>query len=184
MISREKQETHDHYHLQNLETIDKYATDDNISGLLSYSFPARPKDIHEAALKKIKERTDWEEQILQVLKNREQYTAAYYFLCGNALNQKEKFKEPLLQSIVSLSVDVGEFLKEANNFQDWTLDHFNIPLMLEALNFHFKEDGKYFGQNVKHLKLAIQNNTPQEARKIQFNAVKAIDGWLQKNKIQ
>lgn len=184
VVIRENKETNDRYHLQNLETIKNYKADESIYGLLSYAYVGRPSDIHEAALQKIKERSDWEEQILNVLKNREQYTESYYFLSGNQITQAEKFRDPMLQSIVSLAVDVGEFLKESNNFQDWTLDHFHIPMLLEALDFHFSGDHNYFSANVLRLKNSIQENTPQEAQKIKFNAMRAIDSWLSKNKIQ
>ncbi len=184
IVEQAKQETEDRYHRENLETISRITPDQSINELLNYAYAGRPNDIHEAALNKIKERPDWENQVLSVLKDRQQYTEAFYFLSGNDVLDKEKFKDPLKQTIVFLSIDVGEFLKESNNFQDWILDHFKIHLMLEALDYHFKSECTHFSSEVMMLKKSIQSNTPPEAAKIKFSAIRAIDLWLKKNKIQ
>ncbi|MBK8954103.1 MAG: hypothetical protein IPM34_00915 [Saprospiraceae bacterium] len=180
--AKNEKEVIDKFHLQNLEKIAKFDPGENIYGLLSYSFPGRPRDIREAALNKIKERPQWEEQILDVLKDRNNYPESYYYLSGNDLNHPEIFKDHIRQSIVFLSVDVGEFLKETNNYQDWILDHYHIPHMLDALEFHYKTEQSYFAENVLKLKNAIVLNTPDEAKKIRFNALISIEQWLKKHK--
>lgn len=180
-IQQENKATVDKYHQQALDEIRDYPSDNPIQGLLSHSYIARPEDIHKAALSKIQERPDWEQQILDVLKNRESYLEAYYYLCGNPIHQPALFKAPLQQSIVSLAVDVGEDLKETSNFQDWILDHYHIPLMLQSIDLHYPGEASDFRKQVERLQEAIRNNTPPEAKKIRFTASLALDDWVKKH---
>ncbi len=173
-------EEEDRFQLQALETIKNYSSSQNITELLSYSFVGRPLIIREAALKKIKERPNWEEEILEVLKDRNNYMESYYFLSGNKVDHPELFKADLNKSIISLTVDVGEYLKESNNIQYWTLDHFQIGRMLEAIDYQFSSDKSVFLPNILKLKESIVKNTPNESKKIKFTALIDIDLWLKK----
>lgn len=179
--AKENKDLEDKYHLKNLEEIRNYPIDKSIQGLLSFSFVLRPQEIHDSAVLKIKERPEWENEILAVLEDRQNYTDAYYYLSGNPLGHPEIFKDAFRQSIISLTVDASEFLKETNNYQTWSLDHFNIGLMLESIEFHFKARRQEFRPFVLGLRDAIIMNTPAEYKNIKFSALNLIDQWLKKN---
>ncbi|HMW39021.1 MAG: hypothetical protein K1X68_07320 [Saprospiraceae bacterium] len=179
--AQENKAIEDKYHLKNLEEIRNYQRDKNIQGLLSFSFVLRPKDIHDSAMLKIKERPEWENEILAVLEDRQNYIDAYYYLSGNPLDHPEKFTDAFRQSIISLTVDVTEFLKETNNYQTWSLDHLNIGLMLESIEFHFKTHKQEFRPFIIGLRDAIITNTPTDYKKVKFSALNLIDQWLRKN---
>lgn len=179
---QQEQATYDEYHQKNLEEIKTYSPDAGIYGLLSHSYILRPKDIHDAALQKIMERPQWENEVLDVLRDRDAYIESYYFLSGNPVTHPELFHEPLKLSIGYLAEDAGLYLREANNIQDWILDHFNIGPMLMAIDFHFKSEADQFVPAVKRLRDTILQNTPAEHKKIRFNAVRELDAWLGKNR--
>jgi len=179
--AKEQQAVYDEYHLKNLREIRDYPADAGIGGLLSHSFVERPEDIHRAAIQKIMERPDWENEIMGILKDRDAYIESYYYLSGNHVTKPQLFREPLIQSIGYLAEDTGLFLRETNNVQDWILDHFNIGLMLNAISHHFQGQTEQFVPYVKQLRDSIRTSTPEEYKKIQFNAVKSIDNWLDKN---
>ena len=178
---RERQAVYDEYHLKNLQEISEMGPDQDIYGLLSHSYILRPEDIREAALQKIYQRPDWENEVLAVLEDRDQYIESYYYLSGNRLDHPGLFKEPLRQSIRYLAEDSGLFLRETNNIQDWSLDHLNIAPMLQAIDHHFQGEASFFVPEVKNLYESIVKNTPEQDKKVKVSASRAIQSWLRDN---
>lgn len=174
----ESQSTEDEYHQKIIDEISNYRLDQNITGLMSHSFVYRSEDLHKLAVQKIKERPDWENEILEVLKNRKSFTESYYFLSGNSLEHPELFKQALHQSIGYLIVDVGEYLRTSNNIQEWILDHFHIDLMLQSIDFHFRENKSEFIPAIKQLEEVINLNLPKDSKIVKLNALKSIEKWI------
>ena len=117
-----------------------------------------------------------------MLKDKNTYQEAYYFLDGNKVTHPALFAEPLNQSILWLAEHVKQDIQYSNNLQDWSFADIGIDRCLNAIDQQFHNQGIDFYPNVLKLKQALETPKPERFENIEFNVTSMVNNWLEKHK--
>ncbi len=168
-------------HEGNLKTIAAYKISDPQITILSFTGRFHDEDVRSAAIAKIKENPNWENELLELLDNEYYFTAVYTFLDGNKVDHPEKFLEPLNRSIFRLASNIETTIQDANNLQSWTFDSYGIERLLRALNEQFIGLGTDFRPAIVKIHEALATERPERFKKVQFDIQRTVDNWLKTN---
>ncbi len=124
-------------HADDLTLIAEQKPMDPLVNILSYTARFHDADVRSAALAKVKEKPDWEAQLLQLFENDYYCSHAYTFIEGNKVEHPEKYLEPINRSILRIAAKIPDEIKESNNLQHWTFEGYHIERLLRALTHNF-----------------------------------------------
>ena len=132
---------------------------------------------------KIKAHSDWEAQLLALLRCECAYQEVYYFLSGNLVEHPEAFVEPLNQSIDWLSAFISKRIKANSSFGEREFEGYGISHLLQALdNDQFVRKDTAFYPHITQLKLALETLLPKDFSGIHFTATDEVKMWLTNHK--
>jgi hypothetical protein len=169
-------------HDEHLKQISEQKPTDAIVNLMPFTGRFHDEDVRSAALAKVKEKPDWENQLIALLENEYYHTETYTFLDGNKVEHPEKFLEPLNRSILRLADDIYKRIKDTNNLQDWHFEHFGIERLLRAIDEQFYDKGMDFRPAVLKLQKALNTTPPERFKNVHFTVTPVVNDWLKKHK--
>lgn len=172
----------DKWHQQVLDDIAAHKPTDPIVNLLAQTTQVRPEDSRAAALAKVKEHPNWENEIVAVLDNKDRYTEVYYFLDGNKVEHPEKFVEPLNRSILWLADKIRADIKDSNNLQDWSFSMYHIDNLLRGIDSQSWGKDVDFSPAFTKLAQALKTTPPERFKDVRYPETGLIEGWLRKHK--
>lgn len=165
-----------------LQTIANHKTEDNIIYLMALTGRYHDTDIRAAAVAKVKEKPNWEDKLIELLKNKHYYAEAYTFLDGNKVDNPEKFLEPLNKSILFTADEIHHLIKDADDLQEWHFEPFNIERLLRAIDEQFLNKGMDFRPAILKLQEALKTTPPERFKNVRFKEIALINDWLKRHK--
>jgi len=169
------QQRNDEQHEDHLRTIDELSLEDDVRTLLPFTGPFQDEDVREAALKKLKARSHWEDEVLAVLNGERGYSDAYYFIDGNLVADRKRFAEALERSIGRMAVDIRTEVQQTDNMQEWTFEWYRPERALAAIDFQFSDVGVDFVSAVGKLLSALNDDRPERFKNIKVKAAGDIE---------
>ncbi|MEZ5043516.1 MAG: hypothetical protein R2828_26705 [Saprospiraceae bacterium] len=168
-------------HDEHLTYIAEQKPTDAILNIIALTGRFHDEDIRSAALAKIKEKPDWEDQLLKLLENEHYHTKTYTFLDGNKVDHPEKFLDPLNRSILRLADEIHKLIKDSNDLQDWHFEHFGIERLLRAIDEQFMNKGVDFRPAILKLQDALKTTPPERFKHVRFTVTPVVKHWLKKH---
>jgi hypothetical protein len=129
--------------------------DSTILGLLYFTHKTQDKQLRNAAIAKIKTHANWEDDLIQILEQNG-YTDIYWvyaFLEGNKVEHPERFIEPIKTSIVVLTSEIQETMKDPNKNN---LGYINIDDLCHVLDDQFRDSHDVFRPSMLKLQEALE----------------------------
>jgi hypothetical protein len=168
-------------HDDHLKYIAEQKTTDAIINIIPLTGRFHDEDIKAAALAKIKEKRDWEDQLVALLDNKHYYAETYTFLDGNKVDHPEKFLEPLNRSILHAADEIQKLIHDTPDLQKWHLEPYNIKRLLRAIDEQFLNKGMDFRPAILKLQEALNTTPPEQLKKVHFSETPAVNEWLKRH---
>jgi hypothetical protein len=149
---------------------------------------AENEEIRKAAIAKIESYPHWESDVIQILEGKAEGSIynVYGFLKDYTIEHREKFVQPIKNSIIQITAISQKSIKEPDNFY---LGSTNIAALCHILETQFEENAAEFRPNMLKLQqvLDITPAKRSDTRYAQgFNEVLqesrlAVKNWLEKH---
>jgi low affinity Fe/Cu permease len=170
-------------HYGPLEFIAEHKTTDPIVNILQYIGRHQNENVRSAAIAKIKERPDWENDLIQLLDNDFNLNhEVYTFLDAYKVEHTEKFLEPINRNILRLAEKFQTDIKQSQILEPWFFNGYDIERRLRVIDTQFANKGFNFRPAVLKLQeaLATERQLPSD-NDVQFDEQKVVKDWLEKH---
>lgn len=169
-------------HNEHLRRIAEQKLSDPILNILALTGRFHDAEVRDAAIAKVKSHPDWEAELIRLLNETEWQSEVYQFIDGNAVDHPELFVEPIKTSLRWTAAEIKRRIKNANNLQDWHMEHFSIERCLRAIDEQFsKVPGADFRAEVRELLAALETPKPERFQKVNFTLTPVVKAWLKKH---
>ncbi len=169
------------YVRQELAVIGSQKPEDSIHRILGYTYPnVDAPEVREAAFLKIKERPNWENEIVEMLGDSPEWRReAYLFLSINRVDHPEIFVAPLKKSLLDAAADIQESIKNTDSSKDGSMYYFGIPEFLTGYNLQFANlAGADFRPEIKAVRKALDTPKPPQFSNVEYQLASVLDEWL------
>jgi hypothetical protein len=174
------QRSHDEYHQRSMETINAFDESQGLSEILPLAGRYQDEDIREQALKKIKARENWEEELFELLESKGGYRDVFTFLECNRVTNRKRFADSLERTLNQVANEIQREVKDTNNLQDWSFEWYRVESALAAIDFQFSDVGVNFVPAVEKIRSALDDHRPERFEKVQVKVSTAVKNWLKK----
>lgn len=163
---------------EHLLSIQNHKPEDPLVNILSLTGRFHDPSVRDAAVAKVKERPDWEQELIRLLNETEWQSYVYTFLDGNTVDHPELFIQPLKTSLRRTADMIRRDIRDANNLQDWHFEHLSMDRCLRAIDEQFSKTGADFVPEIKAVSDALKSPKPEQFRDVEFTTTREIDEWL------
>ncbi|MCS4435893.1 hypothetical protein [Aquiflexum gelatinilyticum] len=153
----------------------------SILGILPLTGRYHDAEVREAAVEKIKSRPDWESELIGILVSEYNYHYAYDFFDGNMVDHPALFTEPVRLSILQMAADIRSTIRDSNNLQEWSFDHFGIERLLRVLDGQLSGLGMDFYPAILEVRKALDTAPPDRFKGVKYSVTSVLDNWIKKN---
>jgi hypothetical protein len=162
-------------HLNHIDTTD--VMKDGVF-LYVYTDANHPKDVREAALAKLKNRPDWQEELVRRLQN-DWAPEAFTFLASNEVDDKSMFLEPVRQGVLIQARLIRENIKQCRDAYDLYAGKFTweVERVLRTVD-RFQGMGMDYRPAVSELRSALDEPVSFEKPKLAAKGI--LEKWLKK----
>ena len=169
-------------HDENLAIIARHPPTDPILNIIVLTERFQADTVRTAAFAKIKEKSNWEKELLEYLDDENAYTLIYAFLDGNKVDKPEMFLEPLNRNILRHADTIEKHIKNASDLQDWHFENYAIDRLLSAIDEQFLNKGMDFRPAVLKLQEALKTTPPERFKDVRFEVTPVVNDWLKRHK--
>ncbi|MFN0014700.1 MAG: hypothetical protein ACKVU2_09145 [Saprospiraceae bacterium] len=158
------------------QEVEAFDVSQGIANLLIFTDFNKDMSVREPALAKLKSCPDWQEQLVQGLRER-WAPEVFTFLAGNDVDDKNMFAEPIGEGIRMQALLIREKLGEASQSHHLYEDQFmwEVERVLRTLK-KFKDNGTDYRPMMLEFREAF--NAPCSVKKPKFTCLRYLDNWL------
>lgn len=164
-----------------LQEIANHKTSDTILNLLALTGRYQDNIVKEKAVLKVKEHSNWERELIDLLRDENYFYEVYSFLDGNKVDNPNSFIEPLAKSIHTMSLKIHTDIINSNNLQDWHFEHFGIERLLRSIDFQFSNYRKELKPSILELKASLQTDKPDRFKNVNLKVLVVLNDWIKSN---
>lgn len=165
---------------EHLLSIQRHRPEDPLVNILSLTGRFHDAEVRNAAVAKVKERPDWEQELISLLNETDWQSYVYTFIDGNTVDHPDLFTEPIKKSLLRTAEQIKKEIPQSNNLQDWQFEHLSLDRCLRAIDEQFSATGADFRPEVNAVYKALQTPKPERFKGVEFTTTRIVGDWLKK----